>query len=913
MIKFKDLNLRSKLNILLFIALIISLGIAILIYNSETKIREINKTLALFYDFEVRLLNVEVNLEQINLLANKISDETDLSNFYYHKRQLEDLKINAYNYISVEDTAGIIASLSRFKGLKELSLNFIDTLLMFKNRYDKIFTSLSNMIYLKSYVLDQERIRDDYLIFLEQRTDLKLKYYGLDSVDLNKVVEDITKALEKDIVKHKAYIEQQVNLLKGSSYLLLELFNSEILNLRSQSEKIHTKNLILSSFIFVMGIFIVLIFSSIFVNSIFRPIQDIIFTLEKLSYGVLPDIKFEERYDEVGLISENLEKLIFALRETSKFAQALGKGNFDYPFKPLSDEDVLGSSLLEMKQSLLQAVKEEEKRKKEDYIRNRSAEATALFADILRKYQDNLEKLGDEVIINLVRFFNANQGVFFIINDDDEKHPYLELLSAYAWNRKKYLEKRIELGEGLVGAVAIEKFTVYMTDVPEDYIEIRSGTGDANPTSILIVPLKTQDEVLGVIEIASFYEFEPYEIELIENIAESIASTLKNAKISKQTADLLEKFQIQAAEMKEQEMIMKKTIDQLQKTQEESRRKEQELQKTLKDLEVLNKQLLYKDEQLKREVELLRKENEEKIKRLLEQQKFTQQIFEATFAGFMEVDKDDNILFVNKAALEMLGYEKDELKKMKLRDLFILILPEGKNMYEYFTENDEFVSTGKELKIKTKDNKTLDVLVQVIKSNFEEKIVVAIKDLSFIKEKEKETLKSMEEYFKNELLLLKRVEQLEEVLKEHNLEIPKTELDDKILVTFSDKFKLGIETIDKQHKRWFDFVNKVYEALQKHEAIDKLNTIFQELIDYTNYHFGFEEKYMKDFNLPILEEHKKKHQKFVDDLRALYEEYSSGKVDVPYKLVLFLKRWVESHVLNDDRKYVEDFKKHGLK
>ena len=134
---------------------------------------------------------------------------------------------------------------------------------------------------------------------------------------------------------------------------------------------------------------------------------------------------------------------------------------------------------------------------------------------------------------------------------------------------------RVLLGEGLVGACALEKETIILTEIPEEYISISSGLGEANPNCILLVPLKQDDKVVGVFEVASFKVFEQYEIEFIEKVAESIAATVITVKINEKTRYLLEQSQ-QQAEMQAQEEEMRQNMEEL-ITQEEMARKEKEM------------------------------------------------------------------------------------------------------------------------------------------------------------------------------------------------------------------------------------------------------------------------------------------------------------------------------------------------
>jgi PAS domain S-box-containing protein len=289
--------------------------------------------------------------------------------------------------------------------------------------------------------------------------------------------------------------------------------------------------------------------------------------IEVLGKGILPEKLEVKSEDEVGQISGSINNLIQGLTDTSSFAGEIGKGEFETEFNPLSSDDVLGNSLLDMRTNLLKVAEDEKKR-------NWATEGLAKFGDILRANDQKLEDLADSIVSNLVRYLNANQGGLFIVNDHNPSDKYLELIACYAWNKKKYLHMRIEEGEGLVGQAWQENDTLYITDVPHDYVKITSGLGDANPKSFLIVPLTVNDETFGVIEIASFNMFEQHEIDFVNKLAESIASTLSTAKTNDRTRMLLEQSQQQAEEMRAQEEEMRQNMEEMAATQEEMERKE---------------------------------------------------------------------------------------------------------------------------------------------------------------------------------------------------------------------------------------------------------------------------------------------------------------------------------------------------
>jgi methyl-accepting chemotaxis protein len=317
-----------------------------------------------------------------------------------------------------------------------------------------------------------------------------------------------------------------------------------------------------------------------------RPIKAIRDTLNRMSQGILPREKVKESNDEIGDMSVALNSLVNSLRDISEFSVEIGKGNFDHRFSPLSEEDVMGNALINMRDELRNAAEEERKRKKEDDQRNWATLGLAKFGEILRQNSNNIEELSYNIISNLVDYTGSNQGGLFLINNNEPNHVFIELVSAYAYNRRKYLEKQIEPGEGLIGRCVKERSSIYLTDIPDNYIRINSGLGDANPRSLLIVPLMVNEEIFGAIEIASFEEIEPYKIEFVEKIGESIASTISTVKFNIQTATLLDQSRQQAEQMASQEEEMRQNMEELRATQEQSERRELELTRQLEDLKL---------------------------------------------------------------------------------------------------------------------------------------------------------------------------------------------------------------------------------------------------------------------------------------------------------------------------------------
>jgi GAF domain-containing protein len=255
------------------------------------------------------------------------------------------------------------------------------------------------------------------------------------------------------------------------------------------------------------------------------------------------------------------------IEHATLFIKDIEKGNLDaaYGSDETDQQSELLSSLLSMR-SQMKLIAEQE------FERNWATEGLARFVEILRDNTNEVSKLGDNILRNLIKYLEANQGGLFIVNDHEEQETTIEMVACYAYERKKYIDKVIKVGEGLVGQCYLEQDIIYMNHVPKDYVTITSGLGGATPRNVLLVPLKLNEEVLGVVELASFKEFKPYQIDFIKKLGESIASTIATSKINEKTKRLLEQSQIQAEELRSQEEEVRQNLEELAATQEEMQR-----------------------------------------------------------------------------------------------------------------------------------------------------------------------------------------------------------------------------------------------------------------------------------------------------------------------------------------------------
>ncbi|HTJ50986.1 MAG TPA: GAF domain-containing protein [Cyclobacteriaceae bacterium] len=330
--------------------------------------------------------------------------------------------------------------------------------------------------------------------------------------------------------------------------------------------------LVLAAIIVFIGLFSAVIL----MRSITQPVNFLKNVVVKLGRGELVEEKRAKfSNDEIGEMAVAMDNLVNGLKATSLFAENIGNGNYQSDFTPLSEHDVLGNALINMRNNLAKVADDDKKR-------NWTTEGLAKFGEILRTNNTDLSKLADEIISNLVKYLKSNQGAFYIEDDRESgEEPTMSMKACYAWDKKKFLNHKIHKGEGMAGQAWQEGDIIYLTEVPQDYIKIVSGLGDANPTSVLIVPLKVNELIFGVVEIASFNTFQDYEMEFVQKIAESIASTISSVKVNARTQHLLEESQELTEQMRAQEEEMRQNMEELQATQEEMQRSQSETEATM--------------------------------------------------------------------------------------------------------------------------------------------------------------------------------------------------------------------------------------------------------------------------------------------------------------------------------------------
>lgn len=327
----------------------------------------------------------------------------------------------------------------------------------------------------------------------------------------------------------------------------------------------------------VLALSIVYFVTVYIVRRIVLPVEKVTNVLKALGDGEFDkashvDVK---THDEIETMATSLNSLYDSIEEVAVFAENIGSGKLSVEFKSKGSGDILGNSLIKMREGLVKADEEAKLRKMEDEKQSWIERSVANFGKELRNEHGDTKSFYNNIIRIIVRDLEVNQAALYLINDNDESNKFFEVVACMAWGREKMQKKTFMLEEGLLGACYFEREPIVLTEIPEDYVSITSGLGGANPKVLMLVPLIYNENVIGVVEVASFKVLEDHKKTYLLHVSEIFASTLVSIRVNARTNELLSISQMQAEEMAAQEEEMRQNLEELHATQEEMKRKTQ--------------------------------------------------------------------------------------------------------------------------------------------------------------------------------------------------------------------------------------------------------------------------------------------------------------------------------------------------
>jgi signal transduction histidine kinase/HAMP domain-containing protein len=301
--------------------------------------------------------------------------------------------------------------------------------------------------------------------------------------------------------------------------------------------------------------------------------------------------------ENVNQLAGNLTTQVRAIAEVST---AVTQGDLTRSISVEAQGEVaeLKDNINQMIANLRDTTKRNEE---QDWLKTNLARISGLMQG-----QRELRTVTQLIMSELTPTVSAQHGAFFLAEspDGEDAKTRLRLIASYGYQQRKSVSNTFELGEGLVGQAAVEHKSILITDAPPDYIQITSGLGEAAPVNIIVMPILFEEQVLGVIELASLKPHSEIHRTFLEQLMETLGVVLNTIMANMRTEELLQQSQSLTQELQTQS-------EELQRRQEELQHRQEELKRSNTELEQQAQSLKASEELLQSQQEKLQRANEE--------------------------------------------------------------------------------------------------------------------------------------------------------------------------------------------------------------------------------------------------------------------------------------------------------------
>ncbi|MGN6373658.1 MAG: HAMP domain-containing protein, partial [Solirubrobacteraceae bacterium] len=187
----------------------------------------------------------------------------------------------------------------------------------------------------------------------------------------------------------------------------------------------------------------------------------------------------------------------------------------------------------------------------------------------LMQGQRELRTVTQLIMSELTPTVSAQHGAFFLAEspDGEDSNTKLRLIASYGYQQRKSVSNTFELGEGLVGQAAVERKSILITEAPPDYIHITSGLGATAPVNIIVMPILFEEQVLGVIELASLKPYSEVHRTFLQQLMETLGVVLNTIMANMRTEELLQQSQSLTQELQTQSEELQRRQEELQSRQ----------------------------------------------------------------------------------------------------------------------------------------------------------------------------------------------------------------------------------------------------------------------------------------------------------------------------------------------------------
>ena len=330
------------------------------------------------------------------------------------------------------------------------------------------------------------------------------------------------------------------------------------------------------------------------------------------------------------------------LRQLRTSIQKTSEGDYDAPIPLLGDKNEFGE-IADSLDVLRQAAQKEAQ-----LTHNKS-----LVSDIGQQLQNstNFHSFGSVLTDKLALITDLFYGAFYLL---DTERQELRQTAGYACDQS-ILRQSYALGEGSVGQAALSQRNIHC-EIPEHDHPV-TGSGNLFARHLLFLPLVHQDRTLAVLELGKLTPFSDEQIALLEFMLPTVVMNLEILSVNMATQELLQKSQNQAMALaaSEQQLLVRKT--ELEENNIQLAEQARLLEGQTAELESQQEELLaQKDELLDQRLAL--EISKEAIQQLEERNR---SILDSVQDGIVGLDGNGDIVFINRAALEMLGYDREEV------------------------------------------------------------------------------------------------------------------------------------------------------------------------------------------------------------------------------------------------------------
>ena len=309
-------------------------------------------------------------------------------------------------------------------------------------------------------------------------------------------------------------------------------------------------SIILASALMLLGLFLTILYILTFFKRLYNTIDKV----KKTSEGQMEIYKEEYKEEELSDLTKAVNKIIQRRNEIIKISKSIAEGIYSKSISARSSKDEIANALNTVNIKLQEIETTNKKQQKENDIRNWQRKGQITAAEIQRTSNNETEELSFNLIRSIVRYTEAQLGAIYVKRKDvhsDKK--FMEITGSYAYDKKRNVNIRFNIGEGIIGTCAREEKKTYIENIPDNYLTIGSGLGSSKPGFIAIFPIFSQEKTVAVLEIGFINKPDDYKINFIEQLSDNIGAWLSATENLKESENLLRLSQEKTHKLSEAE------------------------------------------------------------------------------------------------------------------------------------------------------------------------------------------------------------------------------------------------------------------------------------------------------------------------------------------------------------------------